>query len=137
MDASKSATLLRRELAMPTLFFVLVGFSITNAIVFLHVFEWLRELACGVDDFNFRKAMIRRQMIPCGFRVAFVGRLFHCHACMGFWVGVLLSFAHGSFILDHVGSISFYESVVLDGFLLSGTNFIAWVILRKLGAEEL
>ena len=122
---------------MPTLLFVLVGFSITNAIVFLHMFEWLRQLACGLDDFGFRKAIFRNRVKPCGFRVTFIGRLFHCHACMGFWVGVLLSVAYGGFILDHIDSISLYESVALDGFLLSGTNFIAWVILRKLGAEEL
>ena len=131
MDASGCATLLQRGLAMLIFIFLVIGFSITNTIVFMHVCAWLRKLVCGVDDATFRSQPKQ------GFRVGWLGRLFHCHTCMGFWVGVLLSYFHGGFIVEYVDSLGRVESAIGDGFLLSAFNFALWLVLRRLGAEEL
>ncbi len=134
MDASCCATLLQRVVIV-ILFFLAVGFSITNAVVFLHVFSWLRKLVCGLSDKEFHK-LAHGGMLS-GFRGGFLGRLFHCHACMGFWIGVLLSLRLGGIIVEHVSAISQLEGIVADGFLLSGFNFCLWVVFRKLGVEEM
>jgi len=117
------------------IFFLAIGFSITNSIVFLHVFSWLRKLVCGLSDAKFFSLAKERKLG--GFRNAFLGRMFHCHACMGFWVGVLLSYRCDGFIVRHVESFGRFDSMIMDGFLLSGFNFVLWLVLIKLGAKEL
>lgn len=119
---------------MSLLLFLLIGFSITNALVFLHAFHWLRIFISGMTDWVFSLA-IKKRMLH-GFRNAYLGRFVRCHACMGFWVGVSLSLLAGGFINKYMG-LSFIEVVIGDGFLLSGSNFFIWLVLRKLGAEEL
>lgn len=120
---------------MRLVLFLAVGFSIVNAITFLHVFHWFRRLVSGATDRMFREVAASGE--PLSLRMATVGRLVRCHACTGFWVGVLLSWVYGGFIVAYVGSLSRFESMVADGFLLSGFSLAAWVILRRLGAEEL
>jgi hypothetical protein len=118
---------------MGSIHFLLVGFGITNSIVFLHIGHWLRRLVSGVSDTEFyssisnRKALLDFPTLK-RFRIQFFGRMFRCHACMGFWVGSIfaLSYYHSPLI----------ESV-LHGFALSAANFILWVILVKLGAKTL
>ena len=56
---------------------------------------------------------------------------------MGFWVGAFLSAVCGSFINEYMEFGFPYSQHVADGLFLSGTNFMVWVALRKLGAEEL
>jgi len=119
---------------MRLLLFVLIGFSITNAVVFLHVFAWLRSVISGLSDNEFEFASHKGTLE--GFRQKVLGRLFRCHACTGFWVGGFLSASLGGFISEYV-ELSFTFDVVGSGLLLSCTNFIIWVVLRKLGAEEL
>ena len=123
---------------MDVLFFLLVGFSITNAVVFLHVFHWLRHLASGMTDREFHIAVeLKRGQRLEGFRNAYLGRMVRCHACMGFWVGLLLSILYSGFVCRYLDFLSLYDSVIADGFLLSGFNFCVWVMLRKFGAESL
>lgn len=118
-----------------TLFlFLFVGFSVTNAIVFLHVFAWFRKLVSGVSDADFRTLAFERRL---SLRGATVGRLVRCHACTGFWVGGLLSLSHGGFIVDYIEALPGWEGAIADGFLVSGGNFVLWVFLRHLGAEEM
>jgi hypothetical protein len=119
---------------MSLFIFLIVGFSITNALVFLHVFHWFRTLVSGVTDKRFERAVSNEKLK--GFRNGFLGRLIRCHACMGFWVGVSLSLGYGGFISKYM-DLSSLTDVIGDGLLLSGSNFVAWVVLRKLGAEEL
>ena len=119
---------------MRLFFFILVGFSITNTLVFLHVFHWMRSLVSGLTDMEFSEAVSRRWLT--GFRQAYLGRLVRCHACMGFWVGVSLSLIGWGPISEYM-DLLFPLDVIGDGFLLSGSNFFAWLVLRKLGAEEL
>lgn len=120
---------------MKLFIFLIVGFSITNAIVFLHVFGWLRRLIAGISDAEFNEKAGQGTLK--GFRRAFLGRLLHCHACLGFWVGSFLSISFGGFIQEYVEVGSLPIVVLLDGFLLSGSNFILWVFLWRHGAEEL
>jgi hypothetical protein len=111
-----------------------VGFSVSHAIVYLHVFHWLRRLVSGVDDKSFHN---RLSLNGVGIRIGFFGRLFRCHACMGFWVGVFLYSFNGNPIVEEMilhGPI--FESVSF-GFLQLGFNSFVWLILRRLGAEEL
>jgi len=118
-----------------TLFvFLAVGFAITNTLVFLHVFHWLRVLVSGITDKRFYRAASNDKLN--GFRNGYVGRLVRCHACTGFWLGVSLSLVYGGFISRYM-DLSFPGDVLADGFMLSGSNFCVWVVLRKLGAEEL
>jgi hypothetical protein len=115
--------------------FLLLGFSLTNIIVFLHVFSWFRKLICGISDYVFYYRAQNNKLI--GFRKSFLGRMIHCHACTGFWVGCLLSCWMRESILISMKSNSLIELAIVNGILMSGFNFIVWVVLRKLGAEEL
>jgi len=114
--------------------FLLVGFSVTHTLVFLHVFHGFRSLVSGLTDREFDNRAIRRGLM--GFRQEYLGRLVRCHACMGFWIGVSLSAGYGGFISGYM-DLPFLHDVVWDGFLLSLSNFILWLVLRRLGAEEL
>jgi hypothetical protein len=114
--------------------FLAVGFSITNTLVFLHVFHWLRVLISGLTDREFQNRTMRRGLQ--GFRQEYLGRLVRCHACAGFWVGVSLSLIGAGSISEYM-DLSFPLDVVGDGFLLSVSNFGFWLVLRRLGAEEL
>lgn len=113
--------------------FFCVGFSATNILVFLHVCHWLRELVSGLSDEGFR---LKCKVGGLSVREAYLGRLMRCHACMGFWVGVSLSALYGGFITEYM-VLSFPADVIGDGLLLSFFNFLLWVVLRKLGAEDL
>jgi len=119
-----------------TLFiFFVVGFAITNTIVFLHVFSGVRRFFSGVQDYKFH-IMARTNTLK-GFRLGVLGRFVHCHTCMGAWVGAFLSIVHGGFISEYMCFGVPWVVHIFDGFFLSGANFFAWLILRKLGAEEL
>lgn len=122
---------------MPFILFLVVGFGATHALVFLHVFHWLRRLVSGISDREFSRAARWRQGKRLrGFRQEYLGRLVRCHACTGFWVGVSLSLFHGSFISEYM-VLPFPADVMGDGIVLSCFSFCLWVVLRKLGAEEL
>ena len=114
--------------------FVMVGFAITNSLVFLHIFEWFRRVVSGMSDAGFN-TLVHHKAVS-GFRLGFLGRLVRCHACMGFWVGFCLSLYFGGFIPRYM-EIAYPYDVLADSFFLSGTNFVLWIILRKLGAAEL
>ena len=120
---------------MRLLLFLLIGFSVTNSIVFLHVFAGLRDVVSGIDDTGFYAES--RSGLLIGFREAFIGRLFRCHACMGFWVGLVMSICFGGFVCRYWLVDNVFILACLDAFLLSGFNFIVWVVLRRLGSEEL
>ena len=115
---------------MVLLLFLAIGFSITNTVAYLHVFHWLRYAISGVSDVEFE--MLKTP----GFRKRFIGRLVRCHACLGFWIGILLSFGYGGFINEYM-DLTYPVTMVCDGFLLAGNNFFLWLVARRLGAEEL
>lgn len=114
--------------------FIFIGFSITNAVAFLHVFSIFRRIISGLSDAGFR--LMIREGVKLSFRERFFGKLVRCHACMGFWVGAFLSWYGGGCISRYVDNLSQIDTIVADGFMLSGANFIIWLVLRKLGAEE-
>jgi hypothetical protein len=119
------------------LLFLFVGFSITNTIVFLHAFHWFRIGISGLTDDSFGRIVRNPRGFGLkGFRQKYLGRLVRCHSCFGFWVGVSLSFFFGSFINRYM-VLSFPSDVIADGFLLSGFNFVAWLVLKNMGAERL
>jgi hypothetical protein len=117
--------------------FLAVGFSITHTVVFLHIFHWFRILISGMDDYVFNHRIHGAYDHLHGFRQRYLGRLVRCHACMGFWIGVVLSILYGGFITKYMSSGLIWIDVICDGFLLSGFNFFIWLVFRKLGAEEL
>jgi len=121
---------------MKLFLFLSIGFSITNAVVFLHVFHWLRRAVSGLSDHDFYEMVQKKRGRSVGFRTSYLGRLVRCHACVGFWIGVFLSLISGSFINEYM-SLSFPIDVVADGLLMSGFNFVVWVILKRHGATEL
>jgi len=120
---------------MALLIFLFVGFSITNAITFLHVSHWFRILVSGFDDDDFREYSKQGKIE--GFREEYLGRLVRCHACMGFWVGCFLSWYCGGFIDEYMTIRAIPDAIIADGLMLSFFNFFTWLIFRKLGAEEL
>ena len=119
---------------MEMLIFLSCGFAITNAVVFLHAFHWWRKLSSGLADSEFE--FLAAQGHLRGWRAQYIGRLVRCHACTGFWVGAFLSLICGGFIIDYV-DIPDISGVIGDGLVLSGFNFVLWVVLRKLGVEDL
>lgn len=134
MDIAAGAPLLQRVVTVVLLYLVM-GFALTNAFAFLHIGHGFRKAVCGLPDRDF--FALAKQGALRGVRRSFFGKLVHCHACLGFWIGCLLSLAHGGFIVEYMKVGSTVEAVVMDGLLLSGFNFILWVILVRLGAEEL
>jgi len=116
------------------LIWLFVGFSATNIIVFQHVFLWLRKAVSGIDDEQFKLFAKYRSLA--GFRRSFLGRLFRCHTCMGFWIGILAY---------HLGAYSFIRNIVsceIAGYICSGLlqsvfNTILWLLLLKIGIEKL
>ena len=111
-----------------------IGFSVTNAVAYLHVFHWLRRLVSGVSDKEFYSVISSGEV---NFRVSFLGRLLRCHACFGFWVGVFLYSFNGNPIVEEMIVCGPVVEVIGFGFLQLGFNSFAWLILRRLGAEEL
>ncbi len=114
--------------------FLAIGFSITNAISFLHVSSLFRKAVSGLTDLQFFTKAKNCTLV--GFRQSVCGRLVRCHTCTGFWVGVFLSISYRGFISKYM-EVSLLECIVLDGLLLSGFSFVLWVVLRRLGAGEL
>lgn len=112
------------------LYYLLIVFGVTNAISFLHVGYPLRRVICGLSDDQFYSKIKRGEKINSlrNFRHLYLGRLIHCHACTGFWVGLLISFFWNN--LKITGDI-------FNGFLSSAFCFVIWVILVKLGAKNL
>ncbi|MCP4598999.1 MAG: DUF1360 domain-containing protein [Proteobacteria bacterium] len=115
------------------LFFV-AGFAITNAVVFLHIGHCFRRLVSGLSDENFYS---KAEASLSGFRQIYLGRLVRCHACFGFWIGVALSVLLGGIAAHQVDLSHWWLGSILDGAMLSGFNFAVWILLKKLGAEEL
>lgn len=135
MDATTSTSLLLRIVTMAILLYLVMGFALTNAAAFLHIGHRFRKAVSGLSDDQFR--VLAHNKLLDGFRQEMLGRLVRCHACAGFWIGSLLSLLHGGFIVEYMRVNSTVEQVVGDGLLLSGSNFILWVLLRWFKAEEL
>ena len=128
MDAPRRTTLLLRYVTMSNFFlFLTVGFAITNALVYLHLFHWLRKLVSGVSDNKFCDLSLSGNLY--GIRQTVLGRLFRCHTCIGFWVGIVLTW------IEFNWSIKVHP--IIGGFLLSGFNFILWTVLVRLGVHKL
>lgn len=121
---------------MEIIFFCLTAFGITNALSFLHVGHWFRRLVCGLWDKGFYHCLRNDHLGDYleGFRQRVLGRLVHCHACLGFWVGFGLS--AGGLGPFWAGDL-WWLAAIMDGFFVSSVNFILWVTLRKLGADKL
>ena len=62
-----------------------------------------------------------------------LGKLISCYMCTGFWVGISISF----WCVGTIYPNSIIAGPVLDGFIGSGTTWIIFVILEKLGARNL
>jgi hypothetical protein len=116
------------------IFILFIGFSVTHAVAYLHVFHWLRKLISGVSDKEFYMVITSGEV---NFRASFFGRLLRCHACLGFWVGVFLYSFNGNPIVEEMVVHGPIVEAVCSGFLQLGFNSFAWLILMRLGAEEL
>ncbi len=123
---------------MALLLFLFIGFAITNAVVFLHIGHGVRRLVSGLTDEEFLLRLDYSSPAPLtGFRQIYLGRLIRCHACMGFWVGLLLSLGLGGIFQRYVDVFPLLSAFFADGFLLSAFNFVLWVVLSRWGAKEL
>jgi len=104
---------------MELLLIILVGYSISNILVFGSIFEGLRETA--------------RINSPNVF-----GKLLGCMMCTPWWVGFFLSV--GSQITGYTEFSPFYNyglenifiSVFLDSCLISGTTWLIHTVQEKL-----
>ena len=104
---------------MELLLIILVGYSISNIIVFGAIFEGMRETA-NVYSPNF------------------FGKLFSCMMCTTWWVGFFLSV--GAQITGYPEFSPFYNyglenvylSVFLDSCLISGTTWLIHTVQEKL-----
>ncbi len=123
---------------MEPLLFLSVGFAITNALAFLHVGRGFRRVVSGISDDDFLLRLEYMSPGPLmGFRQSFLGKLVRCHACLGFWIGAILSLLLWGVTTEYLEAPSKPVCAIADGFLLSGFNFVLWVCLKKLGVEEL
>ena len=106
---------------MELLLIILVGYSISNIIVFGSLFSGLRETA---EIYN----------------PSFFGKLFTCMMCTPWWVGFILSL--GSHIIGYTEFSPFYSnglenmyiSIFLDSCLISGTTWLIHTVQEKLEA---
>ena len=104
---------------MELLLIILVGYSISNIIVFGSIFKGIRETA-EVHSPNF------------------FGKLLGCMMCTPWWVGFFLSL--GAQITGYTEFSPFYNygleisflSVFLDSCLISGTTWLIHTIQEKL-----
>ena len=104
---------------METLLIILVGYGISNIVVFGSIFE------------NFRKSC--KKWSP-----NFFGSLFTCMMCTPFWVGFSLSL--GSQITGYTQFSPFYNcgleiipiSIFLDSCLISGTTWLIHTLQEHL-----
>jgi len=104
---------------MELLLIILVGYSISNIIVFGSIFEGMRETADAYSP-------------------NFFGKLFSCMMCTPWWVGLFLSM--GSQISGYTefspfygnGLDNIYLSLFLDSCLISGTTWLIHTIQEKL-----
>lgn len=104
---------------MELLLIILVGYSISNIIVFGSIFEGLRNTAEVYSP-------------------EFFGKLLGCMMCTPWWVGLFLSM--GSHITNYTQFSPFYNygleipaiSIFLDACLISGTTWLIHTIQEKL-----
>jgi len=83
---------------MELLWFVLACYGLTQILVYGSIFKWLREMP------------------------TWIGKLFSCPMCAGFWVGALLFFLNGFtelFTFDYK-----IANLLICGWLSSGTSYI-------------
>ena len=78
----------------------MASFGFTNAVVFLHIGKPIRRLVSGSTD----KEWFESEKM--GFRSGFLGRWIHCHACFGFFSGVLLWLVFDFSYMCTVGGLS-------------------------------
>jgi hypothetical protein len=96
---------------MSILLFILIGYGISNIIVYGSIFKGFRSFWDRVNP-------------------SFFGSLFGCMMCTPFWVGFFLSliFQITGYItmspLNYVGVDNIYMSVFLDACLCSGTTWL-------------
>lgn len=97
--------------------FVLLNYSITNIIVFASIFKWLRDITHHASP-------------------NFLGVLFSCPKCMGFWVGIILSLTFYSPVsnlgVDNILFNSELWPIFLDGCLGSGTTWLIYNVAEAL-----
>ena len=98
---------------MELLHFILAAYGMTFIIIHGHIFNKIRP--------------------PCKSMWGF-GRLFHCHLCMGFWVGVFLFSINGFtelFTFDYN-----IANLLILGWLASGTAYITSMIFDDSGIKS-
>ena len=109
----------------------LAVFGLTNAITFLHIGKPIREFFSGVsdDDFYERARCVSGKGLQT-WRHAFIGRLFRCHACMGFWVGIPLALFFQKadiFVIEY----DVIASAICASLSASAVNFIIWALIHR------
>ncbi len=109
---------------MKEIIYFLSVFGLTNAIVFLHVGKPIRELITGIVDEEFH---LRLKTAKMNWRERWLGRLIHCHACSGFYCGLIIY----PVIFD------LNLNIITYSLSASAINFILWVILMKIGVDKL
>ena len=114
----------------------LAVFGLANAIVFLHVGRPVRESITGVTDEEFRRRMGGHGGGLSSWRHSVIGRMFRCHACMGFWVGIPLAVLHWG-VPPYCPDPALIKISICSSLSASAFNFIVWTVLVKLGADKL
>jgi hypothetical protein len=117
---------------------LLAVFGCVNALVFLHVGAPFRRLMSGSNDrvwrsniaaYNNNTEVQAEFTLKDKFFILFLGRLAHCHACAGFWVGVAYAFLC-------LPIESWIESVQF-GLVSSAFCLILWLLCKSLGVDKL
>lgn len=98
---------------------VLIGYGITNIVVFGKIFENFRSFF--VDWGNSQDLPFRR-----GFK--FIGDLISCPMCFGFWCGAFLSIIIYSPVHVYY-DMNKFMSWFFDGTILSGAVWVIYVIV--------
>lgn len=138
MDVAGREALQEGVLNMHLFLFLAVGFGVSNAIAYLRAFEWLRKVVSGLSDVQFEYSLKDEGETETRISVIrdFFGHGIRCHACIGFWIGMILSMLAGSVSLGGLTDCRAI-AVVADGLLLSASNFVLWTVLSGIGAKDL
>jgi len=84
--------------------FLLSTLGLTFIVVFFRIFKWLRELTKKISP-------------------NFLGKLFNCSACFGFWSGLFVRF---------IQTNSLDISIILYGFISSFVCYVTYLLIKPL-----
>ena len=125
MVSTDNKTLLQGFLNMLLYLTFLLGvFGASNCIAFLHIGKPIRNALLILSEKDFKVFWISSVS---NVVFGFLHKLSTCHACVGFWIGMALSYWYLYDVLP----------CIVISLSASAFNFIIWTLLVKLDVHQL